>query len=429
MSSCRPALATALGALLLSPPAAAADGWRQLRLDHAEASSFLRSNWNKFEENYHPNYVGDDNPATAWVEGAEGQGAGEQLVLPVSTLSSARAVKLRIRNGYQKSEALLRANSAPRELKVEVLLGPEVVATTTRSLAAAMGWQELEVALPERAGLSAVRLTVLSTHPGTRYADTCISDVEVWADSSVPPSAPMEAARQQKLDAWITERVAAAAWFASQPVELPFASTSYTSTTTHTTPEEGAVAADIAAARAELDAAEAAGKLHRRTSKRHLPHLPDGMHRFDDMQDLFLAGAVAWFETDDRLATHSEMPDEGDGLWERSHATNDRVTWQDAARTLPATVVWSSLIEGDGRGAYHLTTRTLVRFDASGRPVSVLRLRGEKRDTEDSTVVERYSLHWADGKVQTVRVTRNRDQERFSKASLHSYSEEYRPSP
>ena len=49
---------------------------RRLYSDRVEASSFLWTDWNKFQENYHPNYILDGDPATAWVEGADSSGAG-----------------------------------------------------------------------------------------------------------------------------------------------------------------------------------------------------------------------------------------------------------------------------------------------------------------------------------------------------------------
>ena len=59
---------------------------RRLYTDTAEASSFLWGDWNRFIENYHPNYVGDDDAKTAWVEGSAGSGAGEWLRLQVTPL-------------------------------------------------------------------------------------------------------------------------------------------------------------------------------------------------------------------------------------------------------------------------------------------------------------------------------------------------------
>ena len=116
-----------LASLAMAP--AQAD-FNRLHPRAANASSYLRSNWNRFTENYHPNYVLDDNPATAWVEGDAGNGEGAVLRLPVSALQTARSVKLRVRNGYQKSDNLLVANAAPHKVHwlVYNALGKVVIA-------------------------------------------------------------------------------------------------------------------------------------------------------------------------------------------------------------------------------------------------------------------------------------------------------------
>src|SRR5689334_10788328 len=94
-------LAIAVG---LPRPARADDHvFRRLYSSQAVASSYLRNDWNKFTENYHPAYALDDDPKTAWVEGASGDGEGETLTIGVSHLPSARAVRVRLRSGYQKS--------------------------------------------------------------------------------------------------------------------------------------------------------------------------------------------------------------------------------------------------------------------------------------------------------------------------------------
>src|SRR5688500_14568552 len=98
------------------PPAATSTSttkgaFKPLHSDGATASSYLANNWNKHTENYHPNYVLDDDPKTAWVEGAEGDGVGESVTIPLSALGSARAVRVEVRNGYQKSKDLHTANA------------------------------------------------------------------------------------------------------------------------------------------------------------------------------------------------------------------------------------------------------------------------------------------------------------------------------
>jgi hypothetical protein len=49
---------------------------RRLHVAAAESSSYLINDWNKFQENYLPLYVGDDDPRTAWSLKTEGIGNG-----------------------------------------------------------------------------------------------------------------------------------------------------------------------------------------------------------------------------------------------------------------------------------------------------------------------------------------------------------------
>src|SRR6188768_4426143 len=59
-----------------APPAAAPGPAKERRLHvaSAEASSYLVNDWDKFQENYLPLYVGDDDPKTAWSLKTEGVG-------------------------------------------------------------------------------------------------------------------------------------------------------------------------------------------------------------------------------------------------------------------------------------------------------------------------------------------------------------------
>src|SRR5689334_20650221 len=106
--------------MLASSAALAAPTERRLHTDNVEASTFLWNDWNKFVENYHPNYVADDDPATAWVEGAKSSGAGEWLRIQVTPLDKTTQVRLRVRNGYQKSKDLWKANARAKAVKVRL---------------------------------------------------------------------------------------------------------------------------------------------------------------------------------------------------------------------------------------------------------------------------------------------------------------------
>ncbi|MBM7117444.1 NADase-type glycan-binding domain-containing protein [Archangium primigenium] len=209
--------------------AQAAEPWPRLYSAEASATSFLRNNWNTYQENYHPSYVLDDDPKTAWVEGAEGDGVGESLTIPLSSLASARAVRLVIFNGYQKSPALLAANAAPKQLTVTVK-GPAGTPSARQQLTLEkqMGPQSFDI--PVKGGVSEVVLTLDSVHPGSKYRDTCISDVRVFVDSDVKYNASAEQGKRKALLGWKKARVADAKYYASLPKDYPYASTHFEKT-------------------------------------------------------------------------------------------------------------------------------------------------------------------------------------------------------
>jgi hypothetical protein len=223
-----------LAALSLVPVAASAapPEWKRMHGDRATASSYLKSNWNKYDENYHPAYILDGDPKTAWVEGVDGNGEGQTVTIPLSDLKSARAVRLRVFNGYQKSKNLLDANAAPKDVTVLVRdAGGDVVGTTTATLKKELGAQEITVAIEKGRGVSSVTLRVDSTWPGRVYKDGCVSDVEVFVDSDVPWSEKAEKARLAALKSWIGERKATAQAFAKLKPDYPWAATHFKVTT------------------------------------------------------------------------------------------------------------------------------------------------------------------------------------------------------
>jgi hypothetical protein len=215
-------------ALVLAVGSAAADEAveRRLYTDTAEASSFLWGDWNRFIENYHPNYVGDDDARTAWVEGSAGSGAGEWLRLQVTPLDGTIAVRLKIRNGYQKSKGLFAANARAKD--VVRLLPSKTEAKAT--LIDRDGWQELIVA--QTAGpMRTVELKVASVYEGSKYKDLCISDVQVFATATTPDNPGFEKSKKKALLAWRAARLAAAKAYGGAKVALPL-HPSYQVTTT-----------------------------------------------------------------------------------------------------------------------------------------------------------------------------------------------------
>ena len=207
-----------LGADLDPEPA-----WHRLHPTEAAATSYLRSAYNQHDENYHPRYVLDDDVATAWNEGVDGLGEGEALTLSLTPTRS-EAVRLRIRNGYQKSATLLAANAAPALVRI-LLIDDTGQGSTTQlvELTRTSGWQEVRIDPATPLTLAAIRLEVVSTHAGKTYPDTCISDVQVWSDGVVD-----EAAQAENLSATLTWIAARQQTAEDTAFTQPFASAHFT---------------------------------------------------------------------------------------------------------------------------------------------------------------------------------------------------------
>lgn len=122
----------------------------------------------------------DFSPRTAWVEGAEGDGVGEWLaftILPPDGEGAGDPVPfwgIDVVNGYAKTEATWEANGRVQELLLTVNDVPVALL------------QLLDVRLPQSVELpeglmvgpgDVVALEVRAVYPGTRYADTAITEI------------------------------------------------------------------------------------------------------------------------------------------------------------------------------------------------------------------------------------------------------------
>jgi hypothetical protein len=389
--------------------------WHRLRSPAASATSFLQNSWNRYQENYHPSYVLDENPATAWVEGADGYGENESLTLPLSPLSSARALRLRIWNGYQKSKDLFAKNSAPRRVRVAVLAptGQEVTAREVE-LARAWGPQDVVVDVPSGRGLSAVRLTILSVYPGTRYKDTCISDVLVDVDSQVPYNAAAEAGKLAALRAWVAGRKQTAVYFAARPPEFPFAYSKYEAKA----PPVEVARAEFKRRFTEKDALEKElGEVRYKPVIKKPILEPDGLYTsvqeelllsIDDFLQLFSLSEVALFETSEPLSAH-QKDDEG-GYYEH---------WRTSLRAAraggPAGRI-RLLQFGDRFVSTERTTSTsnhdvLLVYDEQGRLQQAFRESRDKPDYDFQWIraLEIFTFSYnAAGKVESVELLQDR---------------------
>lgn len=183
---------------------------RRLHVASAEASSYLINDWNRFQENYLPLYVGDDDPRTAW--NLQTEGIGEWLRLRVTPMEGATRVRLKVRNGYQKTAKLFAANSRARGITV-VLLPSQ--AKVDVELADQSGWQEIAVDQPAGA-VDAVEIRIRSVYAGGKYDDLCLSDVQLFVTATSSDNPAFEKLRFEKIASWKKERIAAARLFQTQ---------------------------------------------------------------------------------------------------------------------------------------------------------------------------------------------------------------------
>ena len=192
---------------------------RRLHVAQAEASSFDKNDYNRFEENYLPLYVADDDPTTAWTEGAAGDGTGEWLRVRFSVMKGATQIRLRVRNGYQKSHKLFLANERAKKVVLKLLPDGE---TVERELKDQEGWQEVLIAPAKAmAVLGGVEMKVVSIYKGTKYEDLCISDVQVFVTAETPDNPAYEKGVFEKVKKWKSDRVSAAQGFAKASRERP----------------------------------------------------------------------------------------------------------------------------------------------------------------------------------------------------------------
>lgn len=148
---------------------------------------------------YSAGNISDDDPKTAWVEGVKGAGIGEVLIVPCLDLSKA----VKIWSGYGKSEATFTTNSRPKTIRTVIiradpgepsqygtnLLNLKVIAEAQVNLTDKNAYQPLPLpAFKSESHFSAVLgrnieylyllgIELLEVYQGTKYEDTCISEI------------------------------------------------------------------------------------------------------------------------------------------------------------------------------------------------------------------------------------------------------------
>ncbi|MBN2354283.1 MAG: discoidin domain-containing protein [Spirochaetales bacterium] len=119
---------------------------------------------------YHPLQALDGDPLTAWNEGAKGPGIGEWIEIDFE--KPVKADEIRLMPGYY-DPAWYKQNNRIKSLEI-ALDGKTMTAALTD------GMDEKTIALNNEAAFSRMRYTITGVHKGTKYDDTCLSEIDFY---------------------------------------------------------------------------------------------------------------------------------------------------------------------------------------------------------------------------------------------------------
>ena len=140
---------------------------RRYTLVTSTASSYLPQEGTNV---YSPDMLQDRRLDTAWNENAPGVGIGEWVRF-YTDYGQMLITSIRIRNGYQKSDAVYEWNGKPTQIKVEFEDG-----TTITQYA----WFDTCIRLDKPIWSDFVKITILDAETGAAYDDVCMSEVEIY---------------------------------------------------------------------------------------------------------------------------------------------------------------------------------------------------------------------------------------------------------
>lgn len=143
--------------------------------DNVTASSTLKASSNN---SYEPKLVTDWKRDTAWVEGKDGDGTGEWIKLEKN--SPVKISGIGITNGYVKSEKVYKANNRVKTIKVEFSNGESI----TKGLKDGFGMNNL-IEFDKPIETKYIKLTILEVYKGSKYTDTCISEIHAFNTSTI----------------------------------------------------------------------------------------------------------------------------------------------------------------------------------------------------------------------------------------------------
>lgn len=121
---------------------------------------------------YHAKNVADNNNNTIWAEGVSGNGIGEWIYF--SNTEAKDIHRIDIINGFSKSEDLYYKNNRVKKLRLDFDSGHSIYSFLDNSLS------PQTITFNDAIFSSSVKFTILEVYPGTKYHDTCISEISIY---------------------------------------------------------------------------------------------------------------------------------------------------------------------------------------------------------------------------------------------------------
>ncbi len=160
-------------------------------IENIKASSILK-------ETYSANNLIDGNYLTAWADGVPGKGINENIEIKFKDSSNIKT--LYITNGYQKTSDIYFSNSRPKKLKLELdiisynkkILTEKIIELSDIPKDWFMPFYSIDrknnihnnqallispYDFDYEYSIKSVKITILEVYPGTKYEDTCISEI------------------------------------------------------------------------------------------------------------------------------------------------------------------------------------------------------------------------------------------------------------
>lgn len=121
---------------------------------------------------YDANNVLDNNNKTCWCESVDGTGVGQSIT--ITAVNPQNVGKIMITNGLCSDRESFYKNSRVKECRITLSDGTSFEYT----LSGEFSEQPTIIRFNSNMVTTYIKLTILSTYPGSKYSDTCISEIK-----------------------------------------------------------------------------------------------------------------------------------------------------------------------------------------------------------------------------------------------------------